>query len=280
MRRHQPLVRRQHYIPRFVLREFADRNGLIWWTKTGGRAGNPCRSRPRNLFVKKDLYSFEYEDGLTDEFEHILAKKESEWSNAFSRIKKLLATRRDDQIGARDGKLMLEYFLYAGIRTPEHLKRTMYEGDHEPRELIDNLVSRRLTEEEYLLHERNARAMLGSGQADGVKAEIQELQNKRGLAICKLKGSMSKLLVGSYGAAPIKWRRQYVYFIPAAPDMALLCTGDPDRTVVIRTSNIKSTEMSRVMNAATWNRSTFVAAASRSTLECAKNLVATAIAAT
>ena len=278
MRQNQPLVRRHHFIPRFVLREFEDGEGLVWWTKTTDRDGTVLSTRPKNLFVKKDLYNRRTESGLSDDFEHVLAKKESEWSKALRRIKILVMEERDSEIEMDDGSLMLEYFLYAGIRTPEHLERTMYEGDHKPRELIDKVTNKCLTEEDYTRYEHNIRARLGSGQGDAVNAEIRELRESRGLAIFKLSQEANSLLVGSYGTALVKWKNQEVYFVPVAPHMALSCTGHPDHADVIRPSNTASSRMSIEMNSATWRRSSIVASSSIRALECTRNFVATPVA--
>ena len=222
----------------------------------------------------KDLYNRRTESGLRDDLEHVLSKKESEWSKALRRIKILVMKGRDSEIAIRDGNLVLEYFLYAGIRTPEHLKRTMYEGDHKPRELIDRVTNGCLTEEDYTLHEHNMRAMLGSGQGDAVNADIQVLRKTRGLAILKLSQEANSLLVGSYGTALFEWKSHQAYFVPVAPHIALSCTRYPNQADVIRPSKTASSRMSSEMNSATWSRSSIVASTSISALECARKFVA------
>ena len=272
MTRLQARSRKHHYIPRFILRVFADAEDRIWWTRTDGKWKEPHHSKCAKVFVKKDLYTVRAEDGISDRNERTLAEKENQWASALKKIRKLLLERRDDHIEEGDALLALEYYLYGGIRTPEHLKWVMHGGEHTPREVIDKVTGGSLGEGDYDILERNIRADLGSGKPDLVRADIEKFKHIFGLGIYKLEPGAGNFIIGSYGTAKISRIEQEMYFVPAAPDMALFCTAKPECCVISRQSK-EEIETLHKMNTATWNASQFVAAASRELLETAEKQV-------
>ena len=275
MRQSQARAHKNHYIPRFILRTFADDEDRIWWTRTDGKWKEPCHSKCANVFVETDLYTMHDESGISDQNERMLAEKEGKWACALRLIRELVSEGRDDDIQERQGDalLALEYFLYAGIRTPEHLNWVMHGGEHTPREVIDKVTECSLGEADYDLLIRNIRADLGSGKPNIVKADIEKFKRTRGLGIYKLEPGMGNFIIGSYGAAKINLIEQEIkqemYFIPVAPDMALFCTNQPEYLVIKRQGK-EGIETLRKMNTATWNASQWVAAASRELLEAAE----------
>ena len=215
------------------------------------------------------------ESGNSDQNERMLAEKEGQWAGALRRMRELVSEGRDDNIEEGDALLALEYYLYAGIRTPEHLKWVMHGGEQTPREVIDKVIEVRcsLGEADYDLLERNIRADLGSAQADRVKTDIAVLMHTRGVGIYKLEPGVGNFIIGSYGTAKISLIEQEIkqemYFTPVAPDMALFCTNQPECLVISRQGK-EGIETLRKMNTATWNASQWVAAASRELLEAAE----------
>ena len=113
---------------------------------------------------------------------------------------------RGSQIEEEDAlALALEYYLYAGIRTPEHLKSFLHGGEHTPWEMIDKVTGGGLDEADYDPLKHNIRANLENGEADRVKADIEEFIRTFGLEIYKLNHPETRpLLIGSYGAVNIK----------------------------------------------------------------------------
>ena len=267
MKRSQAKTHRSHYIPEFVLRTFSDANDRIWCTYTDGRWGEPLLVSCQKVFVKKDLYTVREESGMTDRNERILAKKEDRWALALKQIRELLSQGRDRQITEMNAINALEYYLYALIRTPEHLRWVMYGGDHKPRDVIDKVFTGRRAEADYRVLEHNIRADLGSGQAGRVNSRINELTRTLGLGICKVKPNTGSFIIGSYGSARFQmdiWERS---FVPVAPDMALFSTISPECLEVTVLDGNVGQETLRMMNTATWKSSQQVAATSGDLLE-------------
>ena len=264
----QTRARRHHYIPLFILRGFADDKDWIWWTRTDGKA-EPIHLKCENVFVKKDLYTVRDENGISDRNERMLAEKEGQWAVALRKIRELVLEARDDQIEEKDVLLALEYRLYAG-RTPEHLEKVMYGGEHTPREVIGKVSKANLSEAAYDVLENNTRAILGSGEAPLVQEDIEEFMRTHGLVIDLLHPETGSLLIGSYGSAKISWRGEEISFIPVAPDMALFCTNQPDCLVVTSEQGEEGIKTVHKMNTAMWNASKQVAGTSLELLEDAE----------
>ena len=272
MKHSQAKTHRNHYIPQFVLRTFSDANNRIWCTYTDGRWGEPRLLSYKKVFVKKDLYTVREESGMNDRNERILANKEDRWALKLRQIRELLSQGRNGQITEKDAISALEYYLYALIRTPEHLRRVMYGGLHKPRDVIDKVFTGRRAEADYTVLEHNIRADLGSGQANRVNSRITKLTQTLGLGIYKIKPDTGSFAIGSYGAARIQavggdmniWERS---FVPVAPDMALFSTISPGCLEVTVLDGKEGQEMLRIMNTATWSSSQQVAATSANLLE-------------
>ena len=264
---------RNHYIPLFVLRTFADRSDRIWWTYTDGRSGPPRLMKCENVFCENDLYTVRGESGISDRNEQVLAKQEDRWACALRRIRTLLSQGLEDQTEEQDRLDALEYYLFAGIRTPEHLRWAMYSGEHKPRDVIDRVFSGRRAEADYTVLENNMRATFGSGQADAIRRGIEELIQTLGLGIYTVKPGAGSFIVGSYGAIQIRtgiWKRS---FVPVAPDMALFSTIRPDRLEVESLGGRERDETIQMMNTRTWNSSRQVAATSAELLKAVKKQV-------
>ena len=266
MRHTRAQASRQHFIPCFILREFADVNGRVWCTRTDGKPGKPFKVHIIKVFVEKHLYTVIDEYGSRSDLnEQMLARMEGRWERALNRIKKLVAEELEDRIQEADAWLALEYYLNAGCRTPEHLNWVMHGGEYKPREVIRKVFGpeRDLSETDFHNLENNIRATLGSGQADPVKQSIKALRYTLGLGIYKLNPGTEHFIIGSYGAVQ---NHQEMYFVPVAPDMALFCTNRPESLVVTRQGK-DGDETRQKMNIAMWNKSRWVGAASAALLK-------------
>ena len=260
---------KSHYIPRFVLRAFADDHDRIWFTKTDREWEEPRRMKIDKVFCQKDLYTVIDENGNSSDLnERMLAKKETQWACALDRIEKLLAEEHEDLIEEEDARLGLEYYLRAGCRTPEHLDQVMHGGEHKPRELICKVFGqgKNLSEADYCDLEKNIRATLGSGRAELVERSIEVLKRIRGLGIYQLNPGTEHFIIGSMGVVPVQLEEELMYFLPVAPDMALFCTNRAESLVVTRQGK-EGDETRKKMNVSMWNESRWVAAASPNLLK-------------
>ena len=88
--------KRQHYIPKMLLKHFVDDRGLLQFTKRDAPRNGVRGQRPDTLFFKKHLYTFTELDGTKDfSTERFFSKLESETNPIVCKIVD----------NARDGKL-------------------------------------------------------------------------------------------------------------------------------------------------------------------------------
>jgi hypothetical protein len=55
--------KKHHYVPRLLLRRFADNNGKLWFYNKKAPDIGVCPRRPEDIFFEKHLYSLVDEDG-------------------------------------------------------------------------------------------------------------------------------------------------------------------------------------------------------------------------
>ena len=266
MKRRDKAARRHHFIPQFVLRSFTDDGDHLWFTWSDGRWGEPRRTGVKNIFLERDLYTTTERNGSTsDENEKALARKESHWSRAIESIWNHLDNGESEMIQEADTKLAVEYYLYAGFRSPERVNAVMRDAEHSPKDVILRMnPGTKLDEEEFPVLEKNIKAILGSGQADSVKEQIEELICTRGLGLYHLDSDNERFILGSCGIATPESDR---FFVPVHPRLALFCTDYADGITILQENG---DELVQKINNSLWTNSKQVAADSKELLEAVK----------
>ena len=216
-----------------------------------------------NIFLERDLYTTTERNGSTsDKNEKLLAEKESDWSRAIESIRNHLDNGESEMIQEADAKLALEYYLYAGFRSPERVKAVMYDREYSPKDVILRMnPGIELEENEFPVLEKNIKAILGSGQADSIKEQIKELICTHGIGLYYLDSDNEKFVLGSYGIAEIE--SEY-FFVPAHPRLAFFCTNYPDQ---VRLRQKNSDKLVQKINNSLWSSSKQIAADSKELLE-------------
>lgn len=118
-----PTPKRHHFIPEFVLKNFADRNGRLWFHRPDfGTEVRP--TAPKNLFVEGNLNTIFEENGERDlRIEALFGRLESAAGEMFPPI--LEAARRGNSIRLSDSAWDLwdNYMYYQMKRVPAAIKR-------------------------------------------------------------------------------------------------------------------------------------------------------------
>ena len=128
-----PFPRRQHYVPKTLLKHFCDDDGWLWVGTTA--TGDVFRQRPQNVFIKNHIYTRHSYDGSppSAEYERTLSSIENDAAPVIDRI--LGCARRVEPTEMSTAELVaLQRFCFAlACRTPESQQR----------------VSRRLSDEDF-----------------------------------------------------------------------------------------------------------------------------------
>lgn len=265
--------RRHHFIPRMILRNFADDRGQLWFWRREFPRGVVKRAAAENLFVETDLYSIVREDGSVDAgLEDELAAMESVGADF---MRQLLGIVRRGQVPRLDEGSwdFWRRFIYVHMkRSPAYLERVAArlgtwesvteklatvaseggpDGDRATALLSDPAALRKYV--------NNLRPLVaGRAPSDDVEAALKN----RGISVFRAPPRKS-FIVGEIGFARAKVTSKHAVtgsltFVPIAPDVALGFSVQPDQVGV---GVIEALDL-RLMNEAMAAQSRLIASSS------------------
>lgn len=249
-------AKRQHVIPRMLLRRFCGAGGLIcmgdrmtrttWWAK------------PQNAFVSKHQYSlYSYQDdSLSTEYESKLAVIESDAAPVFTKVISSVHDHKMPSLTYNE-RLALQRFVFSlARRTPESQARVAASGDLD--DLFYQAVMRCAAEQHYaglpskeellaidgvrvlmnkVMH--NVNAEFAAGDSSPIAEEEPKFCRETGLHFGTLNPAGPELVIGSHGitvhdAADYADKRLWFSggIVPIAPHALINVTGFPDNDCV------------------------------------------------
>ncbi|WP_428643658.1 DUF4238 domain-containing protein [Roseibium sp.] len=109
-------TKRQHFVPRFYLKNFCDADGYIWTHDS--RRGDARRSTPENTGLETNIYSPEVEDGERfDEIEEFLAKTEGAAAPLLTRLS------NSEKLDADEKAAMALFIASMFVRSPAQIRQ-------------------------------------------------------------------------------------------------------------------------------------------------------------
>ena len=131
MRKEKEMTAKQHYIPRFFLERFADKDGVLW--VYDAENSKKYEKRADNICYIKNLYETEWDDTgkkeekyvLQNDIENTFSKYESEFSKTLKEIDKII--RDDLNSGAlicsnRNKEILCRFIANLIFRNPKTMK--------------------------------------------------------------------------------------------------------------------------------------------------------------
>ena len=110
-------ARRNHYVPKFLSRQFADKSGLLYFARKGVSIIEPIR--PRSLFVELDLYSLEGDYiNVTTNIEGEFSKLESMFAPIHRNIIKSIRNQETPYLSTNDRNTIEDFIIIQSKRTP------------------------------------------------------------------------------------------------------------------------------------------------------------------
>ncbi len=275
--------RRNHYIPKMVLRNFADASGRLHVFNK--ESGEFYKLQPKDAFVENRLNVRHSDGGEQDDFEV---------EEQFSKIEVAAAPAiREFICSARNGdcsnlspmhlQAWKRFFFTSFLRTPENAtqilndlgsEQALYEAIHRmlkeqglpapDRESFD-LDPQWANLKEKLRH--NITANLAAGLPPQVNSELERYAQEVGLLIGIIQDKSMEFIIGSCAAVVISSQREgdpmSGTWLPISYDVAIGISPFPDR-VTLRSLGAK--EVQRI-NDASYEKSQFIAARSPSLLQ-------------
>ena len=245
-------ARRQHFVPQFILNNFRDHTGHIYYFRKSAGQRTVVRTTPTNVFVERDLYSVKGENSSVDvSLEHQFAKLEHATSKITSEILVAVRAKRLPRL-TREDRIVLNNFVYYQwkrvsdvvdlVASDLPFEQMVRDGKREIEAQGGTLP---LEEEERLYREKdrlihNAKVAAIASQSGRVMPFLQ----KRGLKIFHIGNQNSSLVIGSN---PIVRGRhndttslddlEVDVIFPIAPDTAVVLSGGSPYSFQVRPLN-------------------------------------------
>lgn len=198
-------AKRQHLIPQFILRNFTDSTGSIYYFRKESAERGIVKTTPKNVFVEADVYSLRKEGGqidvsLEEKFSHL----ESAASPVVANILTAVSAGKTPMLSRQD-RIVLNYLIYhqwtrvsdvmdpitAGVPFEQ-----MVEDAKRRAEAAGQTVS--AEDEQEIVASREILIQNAKVQALGsTSSKVMPLLQKRGLLIFHIETSDLSLCLGS-----------------------------------------------------------------------------------
>jgi hypothetical protein len=265
--------RKNHYIPRMLLKRFCAPDGLLW-VNNGDKI---YRSSPRDAFEERDLNATHnvvpsaagdrYSVNLSYEHEDALSKIEGNAEPAIQRIIEQARKLSPPRLSPKMQNAWKYFYIAMARRTPEAQEEiwpeaapqdAFYKGAQMDAEKAGFLLP---DKEDFFLcddiaelakhAERNSKARFSAGSHPILQEDGEQFARSIGLLVAVISFSEKNFVIGSRGLAIVedndpddKLRGSW---LPVAPNVAICATSFPDSEYLVRIGNGR--DRSRKINA-------------------------------
>ena len=281
--------RRQHYISKMLLKNFCNDDGKIWvFDKTINKLYS---TNPINLFVKKDLYTYQKLSppivekpyiSITNEYkyEKILSDIESDSAPIFNRIIEQVRKCRNPRLSISERNTVKQFISIFARRTPEFQSRLLSNRDITIEDLfyensidilseyIENLPSKNEFYKNSDFNKlkdiliSNVNAGFAVGDDSFAKEQREKFIRETGLMIVVNYNPRRSFVIGSQGVTFIHNSEKITsIWIPISYDVMIVTTGHPDKELFLPISEDKD-PLIKMVNINTFTQSKIVASRS------------------
>lgn len=267
--------RRHHYIPKMILRNFAnEEDGLFFWRRAFG-PGEIKSTWPDNLFVEGDLYTLFDSAGAKDtSLESAFAKLEDVGADFLRQLLEIVRNGRVPKPDAGAWEFWRQFFYYQMKRAPAYMRDIASKTGH-----MDNVTRSIVEAKESGLYppesipdlddaedmKRLYRNSLVHAQALKPSDMVANVLRSRGMVIYVTPPG-KQLVIGELPNARARIGTavggESVLFMPVASDVALGLLDRPDKVEVVHLTR----DETRAMNVATTEQSVLIAGANMALL--------------
>ena len=285
---------KQHYIPKFLLKQFADESGRLWVHDKDRRRTYP--TSPGNAFVQRDLYTtFRFghipKNTHPESFLQSMAKDYSYETERFANdlegnvapiVSRIIQNARSGQfprLTEQQAACWKRFMLAMARRTPESQRRaTSISGDDAFYEAVKARAeadNHELPDQESLyrdpqirqLRDRvlaNINAKFAAGDSPRERLEEDRFCRETGLCVAVIRdpGTKNGFLIGSHGLAIVQRGHPGDSidgsWLPIAHDVAILATSTPDNEYLLDLGSARR-RVVEAINAGSYTQSRIVA---------------------
>ena len=267
--------KRQHFVPRMLLRNFTNEKGLLYFFNKRFPKKRVLESTSTKLFVENHLYTQYDESGGKDiRVEKFLADIESDCSTVVKKIINAARTGKSPNLTPDEKEIWDLFFCCQLVRVPEMIDPYLNNFDEWVSEIAKEYEERfgSLPAEERVLIEHsgvqarikhNVRAIAVINYLS--KGELLPALGKKGLAIARIQNSKKSFVIGSNPYIKTSdWNhisdRNAEIWLPVAYDISVSPSLSPGIEKLIK---IKEDSKIREFNEHIFKRSSLIAGRSR-----------------
>ena len=246
--------KRQHLIPKMLLRNFCDDSGYLW---VGDKStGKVWKCRPDNAFVVADLYtkiSVEAETGGSThksyEYEEALGRIESEAAPVIREVIAQIRNKKVPEITPENETVLKRFLFSMARRTPESQRRLVSTKDFES-------IFHEVAKEHALAHgqplpdqdtlsediryvrlvkhtEHNVDARFAAGEDSRMHAEEERFCSETGLRFLLIDVPKRSFVIGSHGITIHKLGQDEAQsYFPISHNICVMATPFPDEATL------------------------------------------------
>ena len=271
--------KRHHYIPKFLVKYWANRWSRVWVLNQQKHKIYPVSIN--DVFVENNRFTIQrdHDAPKSDEIEKLLARQESLVAPIIKSIVERARQKILLDISQLEVQICQKFLISITRRTPQAISRLFSDEDtlffkavsllpnSEDHDWDDPSIRNNLKVRDLVrLTTGNSAAKFAAGQQHEHQILVQEYVNECGLLLVVLQNPKYSFLLGSCGCAEVPdqtndKRIRRVTWFPITPDVAVAFTHDPE---YLRVSYFECDEFeekfSHKLNAATISSSDFVVA--------------------
>ncbi|WP_291842866.1 DUF4238 domain-containing protein [Maricaulis sp.] len=258
--------KRHHFVPQFVIRNFARSDGRVWYLERA-RADRRAELRsPSGVFWQRHLYSYRDGENLRDPaVERAYGQAESEWAPLIDRAVRDLRAGRAPLFTGPERRSLEGFFYHQFMRVPYQLNRVKCE---EIERLDDALLDGSVPEESVEGVRLELLDVLDNALIDTLvkgSDNIAEVFARKDLFFAVLANSKKSFVLGDVPIGRFRqrvasvpdaslplWDASVEMSMPIAPDIAIGLCGDGGGYKVF---GVKDDSDVRAVNVATMRRS-------------------------
>ena len=253
--------KRQHYIPKMLLRNFCNDNDKLW---VGDKSQDKIYSTtPDNVFVESNFYTryafdrvpenCEYQEFSNAiekgyEYEEALSALEGKADSVVRIIIELARKMKCPELSPEQETAFKQFVMALARRTPESQKRVSLGGDRDifyeaskarADELNYNLPDREILYQDLRIRklkeciESNVNARFAAGDRPNIQSEVARFCREVGLRVARICMPKRSFIIGSHGLTIIpldhKSSPMRGSLIPIAHDVVVQMTPFPDK---------------------------------------------------
>jgi len=268
--------KRHHFVPQMMLQHFTDSDKNLWFWRREFEYGDVRKSKPKNLFVEKDLYTYINFDGTKDiALERFFSDLEGTGAEFIRQLADIVRSGAVPELDDSAWEFWRHFFFYQLKRSPAFINATSERIGF--RETVRATVERikatesaaSIADSHEDLEDRFYKYATLMAQSQAPTDEIISAFQALGLAIFRITDPSKSFIIGDITGATAhigksdKTISNVVLFVPLTFDIALGHFKKP-RTVDVYNVN---REQIRQMNIATAERSSIIAGRSQNLID-------------